>query len=145
MGLPPRWQKGETMSTNPEKRAEEALQKLRKLKGYCPLTPEEADAEFDAAPADPISKDEINSIVESIMSSEMASWEPVPDLGWTEGLDLDEVENDSLVLHRNEGEGDDEANAAEDSLREELLDDGDDTEDEDGMDGGSAPPPPGRK
>lgn len=142
MGLPSIWQKGEAMSTNPEKRAEEALNKLRKLKGYCPLTPEEADAEFDAAPTDPISEDEIDSLVESIMSGEMASWEPTPDLGWTDEINLDEVENDSLVLHRNEGEGDEEANAAEDSLREELLEDGDDTEDEDRMDGGSAPPPP---
>jgi len=118
------------MSNNPEKRADEALQKLRKLKGYCPLTPEEADAEFDAAPAEPISDIEISSIVESIMSGEMTSWEPVPDLGWIDELDLDEVESDSLVLHRNEGEGDEESNAAEDSLREELLEDGDDTEEE---------------
>lgn len=130
MGLPPDWQEGEAMSINPDKHADEALRKLRTLKGYSPLTPDEADAEFDAAPADSISQDEINSIVESIVSGEMASWEPVPDLGWTDEFDLDEVESDSLVLHRNEGEGDDEANAAEDSLREELLEDGDDTEDE---------------
>ena len=128
------------MSTNPEKRADEALQKLRKLKGYCPLSPEEAEAEFDSAPAVPISDERIKSLVESILSGELTSWEPIPDLTWTDELNLEEVEVDALQLYRNKGEVNDESNAAEDALRKELLDDGNDTEEEDGMDGGAKPP-----
>jgi hypothetical protein len=128
------------MSTNPEKRAEEALQKLRKLKCYCPLTPEEAEAEFDAGPAVPVSDERVKSLVESILSGEMTSWEPVPDLGWADDMDLSEVECDARQLYRNQGEADDESRAAEDALRKELLADGDDSEDEDGLDGGAKPP-----
>ena len=128
------------MSTNSDKRTEEMLNKLRKLKGFCQLTPEEADAEYEAAPTEPLSDDEIASIVESVISGELASWEPVPDLDWADELNLNEVESDAPQLYRNKGEGDDDATAAEDSLREELLDNGNDTEDEDGMDGGSTPP-----
>jgi hypothetical protein len=57
-----------TMSHDAEKRAEEMLNKLRKLKGLCPMTPEEADAAYDAAPEVPLSQDKIRSIVDSVTS-----------------------------------------------------------------------------
>lgn len=122
------------MNANPKKSMDEALQQLRKLKGYCQLTPTEAEAEFDAAPSVPISEERIKSLVESILSGEMMSWEPIPDLGWIDDLDLEEVENDAFQLYRNKGEGNEESNAAEDALRKELLDDEDDIKEENGMD-----------
>lgn len=132
------------MSRDAEKRAEEMIHKLRKLKGFCPLTPEEADAAYDAAPADPISDSDIQSLVEFVTSGGKAGWEPKPDLGWTNNIDLSDVEDEALQLHRNKEEGeDDDDTSAEDELRDELLSD-DDSEDEDGMDGGAEPPPEGR-
>ena len=130
------------MSNDAEKRAERMIHKLRKLKGFCPMTPEQADAAYDSAPADDISDDEIQSLVEFITSSGEASWEPKPDMDWDEGMNLGEVEDDAMQLYRNKGE-DDGDTSEEDSLREELLND-DETKDEDGVDGGEEPPADGR-
>jgi superfamily II DNA or RNA helicase len=58
------------MSHDAEKRAEEMIRKLRKVKGFDPMTPEEADAAFDNSPAVPISNDEIRSIVKLVMATE---------------------------------------------------------------------------
>src|SRR4051812_27148285 len=127
------------MSHDAEKRAEEMLHKLRKLKGFCPMSPEEADAAYEAAPADQISDEEIDSMIDFVTSGGRASWDPTPDLGWIEESDL-EVEDDALQLHRNKGE-DKGDTAAEDKLREELLND---EEDEDGVDGGEEPPAEGQ-
>lgn len=129
------------MSHDAEKRAEEMIHKLRKLKGFCPMTPEEADAGYEAAPADPISDDEIDSMIEFVTSGGNASWEPKPDLGWTHTVNLEDVE-DALQLHRNKGE-DDGDTTEEDRLREEMLSD-DEEEDENGVDGGEEPPGSGR-
>ena len=131
------------MSHDAEKRAEEMLHKLRKLKGFCPMTPEEADAAYDAAPADPISDDEVESLIDFVTSGGKASWEPKPDLGWTEDEDLSNVDEDALQLHRNKGE-DDGDSTEEDKLREEMLSDDEEDEDEDGVDGGEEPPADGR-
>ena len=130
------------MSHDAEKRAEELIHKLRKLRGLCPMTPEEADAAYDAAPSEPIADDEIRSIVEFVTSGGTASWEPKPDFGWTDNVDLSDVEDEALQLHRNEGE--DDGNTSEEyALREEMLSD-DETKDEDGVDGGEEPPTDGR-
>ncbi len=126
------------MSSEAEKRAERMIHKLRKLKGFCPLTPEEADAMYDAAPAEEIGDDDVQSLVEFVVSGAKAAWEPQPDLGWDAEVDLGEVEDEALQLYRNKGEGGDDT-SEEDSLREELLND-DETEDEDGVDGGEEPP-----
>lgn len=126
------------MSHDAEKRAEEAIQKLRKLKGFCPMTAEEADAAYDTAPADPISDDEIESMIEFATAGETALWEPRPDLGWADDMNTSDVEDDALQIHRNKGENDGDT-TEEDKLREEMLND-DEAEDEDGVDGGTEPP-----
>ncbi len=66
------------MSYDAEKRAEDMINKLRKLKGLCPMTPAEADAVHDASPAIPMTQDEIRSIVECVKSGELGSRRPVP-------------------------------------------------------------------
>jgi hypothetical protein len=129
------------MSHDAEKRAEEMLHKLRKLKGFCPMTPGEADAAYNAAPADPISDDEVESLIDFVTLGGKASWEPKPDLDWTEDEDLSNVDEDALQLHRNRGEDDGDF-TEEDRLREEML--SDDEENEDGVDGGEEPPADGR-
>src|SRR5262249_24541053 len=56
--------------------------KLRKAKKFCPLSPEEAEAAFDESPEIPTSEAEIEAIVESVVSGEPASWEPLGPQEW---------------------------------------------------------------
>ena len=130
------------MSHDAEKRAEEMIHRLRKLKGFCPMTPQEADAAYDAAPADPISDDDIELMIEFATSGGKVPWKPEPDLGWADVENTSEVEDDALQIHRNKGE-DDGDTTEEDKLREEMLSD-DEAQDEDGVDGGEEPPADGR-
>lgn len=143
MGIASKRAKGKTMSQDADKNTDDLLAKLRKLKGIAPMTPEEADAAYDAAPEEPLTGDQIRSIVESVTSGELASWEPVPDLNWTNEMDLGDVEEDAMQLYRNKGE-DDEATDVEDDLRRELLSDGDKPQESNGMDEGATPPGNGR-
>lgn len=96
------------------------------------------------APAEPLSPDKIRSIVESVTSGELTSWAPVPELQWTEEINLEDVEKDALQLFRNKGEDNDETDQAEAELRDELLTDDDESEDKNGLDGGAESPPTGR-
>lgn len=57
------------MNNDAEQRADEMIHKLRKLKGFCPMTPQEADAAFDASPAVPMSAEEISNIVAFVTSA----------------------------------------------------------------------------
>ena len=123
-----------------EKRLRELMDKLRKVKGLCPLSEEEAEAAYNAAPDEPMTEDEIRSVVETVTSGELASWEPRLDLDWSEEVDLEDVASDAYQLFRNKGEGDAESAAAEEELRREMLDDGDD---ENGPAGGTTPPATG--
>jgi hypothetical protein len=51
------------------------IQKLRKLKGFCPLTLEEADAAYEAVPSDEISEKEVKSLVDTVTSKrEVSDW-----------------------------------------------------------------------
>ncbi|HUE72854.1 MAG TPA: hypothetical protein VMP01_18360 [Pirellulaceae bacterium] len=120
---------------DPEKQLKEMIQKLRKREGLCPMTDDEADAAFDAAPADPMSKEQIRSIVDLVTSGNTAPWddamgEPV----WDDEIDVSEVEEGLVCMHRNEGESDKSADAIEDELRDELLSQED--EEQTGMDEG---------
>lgn len=119
---------------DPDKRFNELIQKLRKVNGLCPMTNEEAEAAFDAAPADPMTKDKIRSIVESVVSGELANWDSISDPVFDSELDVSEVEQGVGFIHRNAGEGDEAADATEDELRDELLSDSD--EEQTGMDEG---------
>jgi hypothetical protein len=130
------------MNQDAEKRAQEVIHRLRMLKGFCPLTSEEADSAYDAAPADLISGDDIESMIVLATSSGIAPWEPRPDLGWAHDLNTSEVEDDALQIHRNKSD-DDGDTTEEDKLRKEMLSD-DETEDENGVGRGSEPPAEGR-
>ena len=130
------------MSHDAEKRAEDVIHKLRKLKGFCPMSPEEANAAYEASPADPILEEDVNSMIEFVTSGGDASWEPIPDLTWTEKEDISGVQEDTLQLHSNKGDAEGDM-TEEDRLRKEMLND-DETEDEDGMEGGEESPGDGR-
>lgn len=113
-----------------EKDLDDIIAKSRKLHGFCPLTPEEAEAAYENAPEEPLPKGFIDSVLNQV-SSEEESWESPVKHDWMEDADYSEVEDGVLQLHRNKGEDDADVEDTEEELRNELLSDDDD---EDGMD-----------
>jgi O-acetyl-ADP-ribose deacetylase (regulator of RNase III) len=74
------------MSRDAEKRADEMINKLRKLKGLCPMSPEDADAAFDAAPSIPLTRNKIRSIINSVKTRELVTYKHVTNdsiFAWT--------------------------------------------------------------
>ena len=124
------------MSNDPEKRMQELMAKLSKFNGYC-LSPEEADEAYENAPEEPLSKDEVASIIESVTSGELISWEPTPDPKAFDDVSLEGLECDTFQLYRNKGDNDKETEAIESELRKELLDD--DEIEQNGMAGPATP------
>lgn len=127
------------MTSDSDKYWKKAAGKLRRAKGLCPMTPEEAEAAFDAAPHIPIPPEDIQSIVQSVTSGEFASWEPTGVREWSEDGDLQGVNEDVMQLFRNEGEPEESASAQESDLEEELLSD-DESEENNGLAGDSGDP-----
>ena len=116
------------MSSDADKMWEDLAPKLRKKQGFCPLTPEEAEAEYNNAPIDPISKEKIKSMVDAAISRTDDDW--TEDEDWGEDSALDEAASGNLQLFRNEGEKTPETDQKEDELRRRMLGDDDPEEDE---------------
>lgn len=116
--------------------------KYRALRGLCPMTPEEADVEYDNAPAIAMTESEIQAMIDTAISGQVPSWEPEVK-HWTPDSDLESVEEEMLAMYREEGEADAETDATEEELRKRMLSD-EQTEEQDGLDGGAAPPEQGR-
>ncbi len=121
------------MSFDDDKFWNEVAGKLRKRKGLCPLTPEEAEGAFDDAPAAPSSKDQIDSIVEMVTSGELTSWEPVSDCDWEDDAAIVEIGEQTRSMFRNQGDEDPESERAEKELEDKLLSDDESAEDETGL------------
>lgn len=132
------------MKSDADKFWDDNVGKIRKAKGLCPLTPEEADAAFDDAPEVPMSADEIASIVDAVTSGELASWEPLPQDDYETDPSFGEVNESVLEVFRHEGEADAEAEAVEKELEDEMLNDNEAEEDEDGLASGAKPPGPSK-
>lgn len=132
------------MSDEADRFWDDVAGKLRKVKGLCPLTPEEAEAAFDAAPEIPLTPDEVESIVDAVTSGELASWDPLPDADAEADPSFGEVNEQVLQVFRHEGEEDADADREEQDLENELLNENDPKEDEDGLAGGAAAPGGGR-
>ena len=112
--------------------------KYRALRGLCPMTPEEADAEFDNAPPVPLSESEIKAMVDAAISGAAPSWQA--DAGeWSPDMDTSLVEEEMLAMYREEGETDEETDATEEELRKRMLSD-DAADEQDGLDGPATPP-----
>jgi hypothetical protein len=111
------------MSSDADKYWDDIAAKLRSLKGLCPLTPEEAEAEFDAAPEIPLSDEQIRSIVDSVVSDELPSCEPEPELDWSPEREHEAVGEAVGEMYRNRGEDDPNTEKTEEELRQELLSD----------------------
>ncbi|MBL7132887.1 MAG: hypothetical protein ISS78_02200 [Phycisphaerae bacterium] len=115
---------------------------LGRQSGVSPLTPEEAQKEFEGLPDVALPESEIEAIIEQVTSGEMTIWTPTPINEEAPGLESQAIEEDVLQLNRNAGEGDAETDELLDELRRKALKDdtADGQENETGM-GGDAEPP----
>ncbi len=109
------------MSSDADRLLKEDLERLRRQKGHCPLTPEEAEAELRAAPDNPLSDAEINSILDQVTSGELTECPLSPELDWAGTIDTAPVEDNVFQLNRNEGASDPETDAMLDELRKKAL------------------------
>jgi len=105
---------------------DDAVQKLRSVKGLCPQTPEEAEAELKKAKRIPLSEREIESLVSRVVSGQIGD-EPLNRRCGEQELD-EELAGEVLQLNRNAGEEDEVTTKQLEELREELLSDDDDTD-----------------
>ncbi len=97
-------------------------EKLRRFKGLCPLTPEEAEQALKKIPHRNASDEEIDAIVEAITRGELPKSDYELPVDWSPECDYAGIDSEA-VLFRNEGEGSSEPDGLEDELVEELLDD----------------------
>lgn len=106
-----------------------------------PLSMEEADKEYDAADAVPLSEGRLEEMVDAAMSGEHAIWDASPDAAsWTSEFDATELESDVRQLNRNlnnEEEKDADVDDLLDQHRREALadDDEEDTNNSAGAEG----------
>ena len=130
------------MTNEADKFWQEVAKDLARQSGFAPLTPEEAQKEFEELPDAKLSDSEISSIIDQVTSGELAVWTPTPVDGETPGLESQAIEKDVYQLNRNAGEADAETDELLDELRRKALEDEppDGQENATGM-GGDAEPP----
>jgi hypothetical protein len=102
---------------------DERAEQLRRFMGFCPLTPQEAEEALKKMPTPrKPSRDEIDSIVESVCSGELPDLDDPPAAEWSPDNAYDEIDSEA-VLFRNEGPTDEKGDQIEKELLEELLND----------------------
>lgn len=130
------------MNHETDKFWQKAAKELARRLGHAPLTPEEAQREFESLPDVKLSDDEIDSIVEQVTSGELTVWTPEPLIDEPATFESEAIEEDVLQLNRNEGQADEQTDQLLDELRRKALEDGQagGQEDAHGMDGDPQPP-----
>jgi hypothetical protein len=113
------------MSTDSDRFLKDDLERLRRQKGLCPLTPKEAEEELKAAPEHPLSPAETDSLLEKVTSGDLTDWEVAPTLDWANDVNTTDVEQDVLQLNRHPGNSNPEIDALIDELRKKALSDED--------------------
>lgn len=124
------------MST-PEQYWEERAAKLRRLMGFCPLTPAEAEEAMRKAKNRTASDEEIDTLVDAVSRGEIPTPdEPddVPPADWSPEQDYEALELDA-ALFRNEGDDSQKPDKVEEELLEELLNDDEQEDDGAGLEG----------
>jgi hypothetical protein len=109
---------------------DERAAKLRRLMGFCPLTPAQAEEALRKTKNGAVSDVEIDALVDAVSRGEI----PIPEepegvipTNWSPEEDFAALEADA-VLFRNEGDGSQQPDRDEEELLDELLND--DEEDE---------------
>jgi len=130
------------MANEADKFWQDVAKDLARQAGVSPLTPDEAQKEFETLPDVALPEAEIESIIEQVTSGDLAVWTPMPISGETPSLESQAIEEDVLQLNRNAGESDSETDELLDELRRKGLEDEppDGQENETGM-GRDAEPP----
>jgi hypothetical protein len=117
---------------NDEQYWNERAEKLRRFKGLCPLTPAEAEEALKKTKNRKGSEDEINLIVDAVARGELPEVDDQPSVDWSPEYDHNAMDREA-ALCRNEGDGTNESDEAEEELLEELLDDDEPEDDADKM------------
>ena len=130
------------MTNEADKFWQKVAKDLARQSGVAPLTPEEAQKEFEALPDARLSDSEIDSIIDQVTSGKLAVWTPAPMDAETPGVDSEAIEEDVYQLNRNEGQADAETDDLLDELRRKALEDKppDGQENSTGVGGDSEPP-----
>lgn len=102
----------------------ERFQKLRRLKGLCPLTQTEIEKELKKFAGRRASEGEIDRIVSAVTRGELPDMEEPPPVVWTPDCDYQAIDREA-VLFRNPGEASPEADTREEELLKELFADDD--------------------
>ena len=114
------------MSSDADKVFDLIANKLRKKKGLCPPTPEEAAEAYKKAKAIPVTKEEHEAIVDAMLSEQTQRHDSEQTESWR-GAPLDqEIDSECLAIYRNPGEDDEETTRLEAKIDQELLADDDD-------------------
>ena len=111
------------MPDKPDKFWQDVAKDLAQQAGFSPLTPDEAQREFEALPDVALPESEIESVIEQVTSGELAVWTPTPVNPEATGPESQAIEEDVLQLNRNAGEGDSETDDLLDELRRKALED----------------------
>jgi hypothetical protein len=117
---------------NDEQYWNERAEKLRRFKGLCPSTPAEAQEVLKKAKRRKASEEEIDRIVDAVTRGELPEAEEQPSVDWSPEYDHNAMDREA-ALCRNEGDGANESDEAEDELLEELFDDDEPEDDADKM------------
>jgi len=111
----------------------ELARRLRRALRMGELTPEQAQAEYDAAEPADVPEATIEAMVNRVFEEQDEAEEPTFEITeWTPEADTNDVESDVFQLNRNEGEADPEVDELIEKHRREALDDedgGDDSKD----------------
>lgn len=107
---------------NDEQYWNQRAEKLRRFKGFCPLTPGEAEEALKKAKRRKASEEEIDRIVDSIARGELPDVDEQPSVDWAPEYDHSAMDREA-ALCRNEGDDANESNDTEEELLEELFDD----------------------
>lgn len=130
------------MTNEADKFWQEVEKDLARQAGFAPLTPEEAQKEFEKLPDTKLPDSEIDSIMDQVTSGQLTDWNPTLVDETAPGLESEAIEEDVYQMNRNAGEADAETDELLYELRRKALEDepSDGQENETGM-GGDAEPP----
>jgi hypothetical protein len=114
------------MSSDADKVFDLVANKLRRQKGLCPPTPDEAAEAFRKAKAIPLTPEEHDAIVNAMLSEQTPLRDSEKAELWR-GAPLDqEIDAECQAIYRNPGADDEETRQLEAKIDQELLEDDDD-------------------
>lgn len=102
---------------------DELVGRLARRKGLI-STSEELEKELANLKSEPLSDNEINSIVTAVNSGESNRSQIVPDLSWIDDFDTSSIEEGVLQLNRNKGDSDADVEERIEELRKRELEEG---------------------